>query len=109
MKVRYGDIKRMIREEREYSLALQEIFGKKPDFAGILDKIMADFQNLGKEVEEAHKLAPQGAAKAIVAGIHSDLFNKGAEIRKYVEQLKRMAQGGGGGGGPQKKVAGAPG
>lgn len=105
MKVRLGDLRRVIREEREHAQALQELFGKKVDFGGMLDKIVQDLFNINKQVEEAHKAAPQGTAKAIVAGIHSDLFNKVAEIRKYVEQLKSIAKGGG----PQKKAAGAPG
>ena len=113
MKIKYGDLKRLIREEREYAEALQEIFGmgkKKVSgeamgsahFAGALDKFMEDLFGLNKQVEELHKVAPQGPAKAIVAGIHSDLFNKAAEIRKYVEQLKTMAKKGGA---PQKGAA----
>ena len=94
MKVRLGDLRRVIKEEQEYAQALQEIFGKKKDFGTTLDDIVQKLFSINKEVEEAHKLAPQGAAKAIVAGIHSDLFNKVAEIRKYVEQLKSMAKGG---------------
>lgn len=93
MKVRLGDLRKVIREEQEYAQALNELWGKKaPDFGGMLDQIVQHLFNINKEVEEAHKLAPQGPAKAIVAGIHSDLFNKVAEIRKYVEQLKGMAK-----------------
>jgi len=104
VKTTIGELRRLIREEREYAEALQELFGKKVDFGGKLDQIVQNLYNINKEVEEAHKLAPQGPAKAIVAGIHSDLFNKVAEIRKYVEQLKGMAKGGGGNP-PMKKAA----
>jgi len=104
MQVRVGDLRQLVREEHEYAEALQEIFGKKQDFGGLLDQILMDLQNTNKKVEQAHQLAPQGPAKAVVAGIHSDLFNKAAEIRKYVEQLKSMARGGQ----PQKRAAGAP-
>jgi hypothetical protein len=93
MKIRVGDLKQLIQEEQEYSQALQELFGKKqPDFNGILDAILMDLQNLNKKVEQAHELAPAGPAKAIVVGIHSDIFNKAAEVRKYVEQLKGLAK-----------------
>lgn len=102
MRTTIGAIRTLIREEREYAEALQEIFGKKVDFGGKLDQIVQNLFNINKEVEEAHKLAPAGPAKAIVAGIHSDLFNKVAEIRKYVEQLKTMAKKGGA---PQKGAA----
>jgi hypothetical protein len=93
MQVKLGDLRKVIREEMEYAQAINEIFGKKQDFGGMLDQIVQHLFNINKEVEEAHKLAPMGPAKAIVAGIHSDLFNKVAEIRKYVEQLKGMAKG----------------
>ena len=92
MRVSVGDLKQLIREEREYAQALQELFGSRPNFESVLDAIMTDLQSLNKKIEKAHELAPAGAAKAIVTGIHSDIFNKSAEIRKYVEQLKGLAQ-----------------
>jgi hypothetical protein len=92
MKIKYGDLKQLIQEEREYSQVLQELFGKKQDFDGALDAILMGLQDLNKKVEAAHGLAPGGAAKAIVTGIHSDIFNKAAEVRKYVEQLKSLAK-----------------
>ena len=40
-----------------------------------LDKALDDLHRAGKKIETAHEVAPAGAAKAIVAGLHSDLFN----------------------------------
>jgi hypothetical protein len=100
-----GELRKLVREEREYVrtgvrppkdvAALNELFGSTPDFSKLLDGVMDDLNHAGKKVEKAHELAPAGNAKAIVAGLHSDLFNKVAEFRKYVEQLKGMAKKGG--------------
>lgn len=49
MKVRLGDLRRVIREEREYAEALQEIWGKKQDFGGMLDDIVQKLFNINKE------------------------------------------------------------
>lgn len=103
MKIKAGELRKLIQEEHEYAQALQELFGK-PDFNGLLDSILMDLQNLNKKVERVHQVAPQGPAKAIVAGIHSDIFNKAAEVRKYVEQLKSLARKGQEAP-PQKKAA----
>lgn len=89
MKVTVGELRKLVREERRR--ALNEDVGQA-DFSSVLDSILQDLYNTNKKVEKAHELAPQGPAKAIVAGIHSDLFNKVAEIRKYAEQLKKMAK-----------------
>lgn len=94
MKTTVGALKKLIREEKEYVDALNELFGNRPDFSKLLDDIMGDLQGVNKKVEKAHQFAPGGTAKAVVAGIHSDLFNKIGEFRKYVAQLKGMARGG---------------
>ncbi len=94
VKVKVGDLRKVIREEAEYTEAMNELFGKKADFGSMMDNIMQDLQNTTKKIEKAHQAAPQGAAKAIVAGLHSDLFNKISEFRKYVEQLKKLSAGG---------------
>ena len=57
----------------------------------VLDDAMRDLHSAEKKIEAAHELAPQGAARAIVAGVHSDLFNTEASFRKYFEQVKRLA------------------
>lgn len=94
MKVTVGQLRRIIREVRvglsEDSRASAS--SQQADFGTVLDSILQDLYNTNKKVEKAHELAPQGPAKAIVAGIHSDLFNKVAEIRKYAEQLKKLAR-----------------
>lgn len=91
MRVSVKELRKLIREEKEYANAINELFGNKPDFGKMLDSILQDLANTNKKVEQAHQAAPSGPAKAIVAGIHSDLFNKVAEFRKYIEQLKNMA------------------
>lgn len=92
MKTSVKELRRLIREEQEYTGALDELFGigEKADFGKMLDVIMQDLANTNKKLEKAHEVAPQGTAKAIVAGLHSDLFNKIAEFRKYVEQMKGL-------------------
>ena len=91
MKSSIKELRQLIREEVEYSRALNELFGK-PDFGKMMDDIMQDLYDTTKKIEKAHQLAPAGAGKAIVAGLHSDLFNKVAEFREYVNKLKVMAQ-----------------
>lgn len=86
MKVTVRQLRSLIKEQLQL-----ELFGKN-DFSGVLDAIVSDLYNVTKKVEKAHELAPQGPAKAIVTGLHSDLFNQVAEFRKYVEQLKGLAK-----------------
>jgi hypothetical protein len=94
VKTTVSQLRKLIREEREYTRALNELFGigEKADFGKMLDSVMVDLQNTNKKLEKAHQVAPQGTARAIVAGLHSDLFNKIAEFRKYVEKLKGLIQ-----------------
>lgn len=79
MKVTLGQLRILIREEVAMG-----------DFGSVLDDVMHDLYATNKKIEKAHELAPMGPAKAIVAGLHSDLFNKVAEFRKHVEQLKQL-------------------
>jgi hypothetical protein len=69
---------------------LNEMFGKH-DFASALSDIMQALQGAEKKIEKAHEMAPPGPAKAIVAGLHSDLFNKIAEFRDHIRQLQGMS------------------
>lgn len=52
-----------------------------------MDEVLYDLYDVNKKIEKAHRLAPQGTAKAIIAGMYSDLFNKIAEFRKYIEKF----------------------
>ena len=90
MKATTKEIRRLVREEREYLEALHELFGSKPKFGKMMDAILGELQVASKHLEQAHQVAPEGTAKAIVAGLHSDLFNKVSEFRKYVGQLKNI-------------------
>jgi hypothetical protein len=89
MKVSIGQLRTVIREEYARTEVVNELFGKK-DFASALDAVLQGLADTNKKVEHAHELAPQGPAKAIVAGLHSDLFNQIGEFRKYVEKLKSL-------------------
>ena len=84
------ELRFLIREACGDAHELNELFGKKQGFAPVLDDIMQSLLDTNKKIEKAHELAPSGAAKAIVAGLHSDLFNKVAEFRDYIKQLKAM-------------------
>jgi len=84
MRTNIGQLRRLIRE------ALEQANGGN-DFGTALDDVINDMYNTTKKVEQVHELAPEGQAKAIVAGIYSDMFNGLAEFRKYVRQLKAMA------------------
>ena len=90
MKISIRQLRVVIREEFAALDTLNELFGKK-DFASALDAVLQGLADTNKKVEHAHELAPQGPAKAIVAGLHSDLFNQIGEFRKYVEKLKSLA------------------
>lgn len=96
MRATVGQIRRLIREEAQRQSTVNELFGKKADLGSVLDDVLQDLLDANKKVEKAHELAPQGPAKAIVAGLHSDLFNKASEFRKYVEQLKALVKKGSG-------------
>lgn len=93
MKTTVGQLKRLIQEEREHAEAVNEIFGKKADFGSMMKDVLQDLYDTNKKIEQAHSLAPQGPAKAIVAGMHSDLFNKVAEFRKHIEELMKLSKG----------------
>ena len=83
-----GEIRRAVK-----AALLQELGGRPATtYNDFLNRTLYDMQSLLKTVERAHQLAPQGTAKAIIAGIHSDLFNQAAEIRKYVERLKNNSE-----------------
>jgi len=88
MRARVGDIKQLIREELELS---EGMFGGGNKLNKLLDAVMSELQDVNKKLEVAHKLAPAGAAKAIVMGLHSDIFNKIADFRKYICQVKQNA------------------
>lgn len=86
-----ADVRSFVRSTLVREHALDELFGRS-DFSSVLDAVLKDLLDTNKKLEKAHQLAPQGPAKAIVAGLHSDLFNTSAEFRKYVEQLKGMVK-----------------
>jgi hypothetical protein len=70
--------------------ALRRRYGRSRAGAA-LDKALADLHHAGKRLETAHEAAPAGAAKAIVAGLHNDLFNMTSSFRSYVAEVKRIA------------------
>jgi len=92
MRVRLGDLRKLIREEVEYTHAMNELFGSKPDFSKMITQFLEELWKLNEKLNDVHKAAPGGPAKAVVAGMHSDLFNKIGEFREHISQLKSLAQ-----------------
>ena len=60
-----------------------------------LDNVMNGFKLSLDGLEDAHPQAPDEESKAIVAGLHSDLYNAKAQARPFLMKLKsklRMAK-----------------
>ena len=57
-----------------------------------IDDVMGGLQTSLKALEDAHPQAPDDESKAIVAGLHSDLFNAQAQARPYIRTLKAKAK-----------------
>ena len=93
MRTTVGELRKLVQEEKEYAEALNELFGKKADFGSMMKAVLMDLQNVNKKIEQAHQAAPEGAAKAVVAGMHSYIFNKIAEFRKHLEDLGAALRG----------------
>ena len=62
------------------------------DVGSALDEVIKDLYETTKKLEQAHESAPEGPARAIIAGLYSDFFNKVAEFRKYAGQVKALAK-----------------
>ena len=78
MKIRLHELRRIIREELS-------------SFPAALDDSMNQLLQVNKSLEVAHQMAPEGEAKATIAGMHNDMFQKIAEFRGYVRKLKSLA------------------
>ena len=84
----------LIDEELQAALVqrrINELFGRD-DFMSVIGDVMKALQDANKKVERAHELAPTGPAKAIIAGIHSEIFNQIAELRPHIDQLRALAK-----------------
>ena len=92
MRIKVKDLRRTIHEELEYAQTINELFGSKPDFDKMITEFLEQLWKLNERLNDVHKAAPSGPAKAIVAGMHSDLFNKIAEFRDHVKQLKGLTK-----------------
>ena len=92
MRVKVGDLRRLIHEELERDHVINEFFGGKADFGKMITEFLEQLWKLNERLNDVHKAAPPGPAKAIVAGMHSDLFNKIAEFRDHVKQLKGLTK-----------------
>lgn len=99
MEITREQLQRLIDEEFDRALAkrqgrlnealIRELAGNVGD---ALDEVIHDLYGTTKKLEQAHELAPEGPAKAIIAGLYSDFFNKVAEFRKYAGQVKALAK-----------------
>jgi hypothetical protein len=83
MKVNVVSLRRFVREEIQRPQPVGSL-------SAALDAAMESFLQVNKSLESAHALAPEGEARATIAGLHSDIFNKIAEFRGYVRRLKSL-------------------
>jgi hypothetical protein len=60
-------------------------------FSTALDDILDGLQGADKKIEAAHSQTSFPQAQAILVGLHQELFTQIAEFRKYIRQLKGMA------------------
>lgn len=58
------------------------------DIDGVMNGLKISLQSL----EDAHPQAPDEESKAIVAGLHSDLFNAKAQARPFIQKLKSVSK-----------------
>lgn len=68
--------------------ALPQVAG----YQSLLDQAMNDMLSVNKTLEKAHEQAPAGAPKAIIMGLHSDVFNTVATFREYLGKLKGLKE-----------------
>ncbi len=59
-------------------------------YDSLLDEIMSNLMSVDKTIERAHEVAPAGASKAVLVGLHQDLFQMTHEFRTYIRQLKQL-------------------
>ena len=57
-----------------------------------IDSVMNGLKMACDALEDAHPQAPDEDSKAIVAGLHSDLFNARASARPFIQRLKTAAK-----------------
>lgn len=75
VKIRISQLRALVREALEEAVA-------SPELAADLDSALQGLQPVLKALEAAHQKAPTPESKVIIAGVHSDIFNAGAYIRK---------------------------
>jgi hypothetical protein len=75
--------------DRRSERPVQALWGGR-DYDKLLDAILDGLQGTDRVIEKAHETAPSGAPKAILTGLHQDLFQTISEFRGYIKQLKSM-------------------
>ena len=71
---------------------IKETVSAQVGYQSLLDQAMQDMLSANKTLEKAHEQAPAGAPKAIIMGLHSDVFNTIATFREYVGKLKGLKE-----------------
>jgi hypothetical protein len=78
MKITKGQLRKIIAEE----LAVGG------EYQSNLDKVLGQLKQADNSLIAAHNDAPQGEARAIIAGLHQDLFQMMHDFRGYIQKLK---------------------
>lgn len=61
-------------------------------YQSLLDQAMNDMLSVNKTLEQAHEQAPAGVPKAIIMGLHNDVFQTVTTFREYVGKLKGLKE-----------------
>lgn len=69
------------------SIILENLETYQTSLDATLDHLNASL----KDLESAHEEAPDEEAKAILMGVHSDLYNQLGDVRKYIRKLKNFS------------------
>lgn len=80
MKIRIDELRSLVRAE-----LLREAAGSYPN---LLDAVLQNLKGADDTLTQAFEAAPEGKPRAIIMGLHQDLFNTIASFRGYVRQLK---------------------
>ncbi len=76
MKIKLSELRKLINE------AIIAEVSAGPELTADIDSALKDLQVVLKTIESAHGKAPDPAAKVVLMGVHSDLFNAAAFLRK---------------------------
>lgn len=90
MKLTKGSLRKLIFEEGETGQAAPAQINQQ--HVATLGRVLPGLMQVSKELESAHQMAPVGEAKAIIAGLHNDLFHTAASFCGYIQKHKMGTQ-----------------